>query len=358
MKIIRKQLSEIEGLPPNIRWDETCECVQTTWDGETWVDTPGADPRYNPGNLAPPNDTSDPRCSAAAGMRDKIEQVMNAFFLADALIDAANAVFAVILIFNPPASLLWRIVFAICEALYAIGTAALVAAFTPEAYDELQCIFYNNIGEDGQMSAAQLSDVNTQICDEMDVTVCAAMGLILNMLGWVGMSNAGALFGADSDCSECVGCDPATCTVFDFEVSDQGFVTHNWSGGDFQGGVYWTSGSGFPDGWLAQTEGGFNKLGLESHCDCIRADTVKVTTFTSAGANAQLSIRISRHDDNTQLALKNFFINPTGAGSAVSESTWDIGGFVNEEDIDIEIGVKSTSGYGFMVTKLELIETP
>lgn len=204
MKVIMKRLYEGEGLPPNTRWDETCECVQSTFDdGATWVDTPGADPRYNPGNLAPPNDTTDPRCSAAAGMRVRIEQVLDAVFLADALIDAANAVFGVILFFNPPARLIWAIIIVVCEALYAIGLAALAASFTEAAYDELQCIFYRNIDNDGQMSAAQLSAINTEICSTMDVTVCAAMGLILNMLGFVGMSNAGALFGEDSDCDEC-----------------------------------------------------------------------------------------------------------------------------------------------------------
>lgn len=212
MKVIRKRLYESEGLSPWVRWDETCECVQTLF-GDTWVDTPLADPRFNPGNVAPANTESDPRCAAAAGMRQKVEDIMDAFFLADALIDAANSVLAVITITLPGVGLIWRVIFAVCEALYAIGTAALVAAFTESAYDELQCIFYDNIGTDGLMSESQLSDINTQICEEMDITICAAMGLILNMLGWVGMSNAGSMF-ADSaaDCSDC--CDNTPFTVY------------------------------------------------------------------------------------------------------------------------------------------------
>jgi len=212
MKVIRKRLFEQEGLPYNVRWDETCECVQTLFD-DTWVDNPTADPRYNPANLAPPNDTSDPKCSAAYGMRVKIENIMDAFFLADALIDAANAIFALITVTLPGIGLIWRVIFAVCEALYAIGSAALVAAFTEEAYDELQCIFYQEISENGQMTQAQLETINTRICAEMDVTVCAAMGLMLNMLGYVGMSNAGAMYGEDADCEECCADTPFTVNV-------------------------------------------------------------------------------------------------------------------------------------------------
>lgn len=248
MKVIRKRLFEQEKQPPNMRWDETCECVQTLF-GDTWVDTPQADPRHNIGYLASANTESDPRCAAAAGMRQKIEEILNAVFLADALIDAANAVFAVILIFNPPASLLWRIVIAVMEALYAIGLAALVASFTEEAYDQLQCIFYDNIEDDGIMTAAQLSDINTAICADMDITVCAAMGLILNMLGEVGMSNAGSIF-ADSaaNCSSC----GEWCYEFDFTVSTDGWtildVPGTYEYGTYSSGVGYEATFGSPNG--------------------------------------------------------------------------------------------------------------
>jgi len=220
VKVIRKELSEKEGLSPWVRWDETCECVQSLF-GETWIDNPLADPRFNPGNLAPPNSGIDPRCNAAFGMRTKVENIMTAFFEASALIDAANAILALITVTVPGIGLIWRVIFAVVEALYAIGSAALVIAFTEEAYEELQCIFYNGIGENGQMSAAQLSDINTKICENMDVTICAAMGLLLNMLGFVGMSNAGAMFAEEGDCSEC----PVYwCYTFDFTISDGGWA--------------------------------------------------------------------------------------------------------------------------------------
>jgi len=246
MKIIRKRLYESEGLSATVRWNEDCDCVQSLF-GDTWVDNPTADPRYNPGNLAPPNATADPRCSAAFGMRTKVENIMNAFFLADALIDAANSILALITITLPGVGLIWRVIFAVCEALYAIGTAALVAAFTEEAYEELQCIFYVNIDEDGRMSATQLSDINTQICEDMDLTICAAMGLILNMLGEVGMSNAGAMFGEDSDCDYC----PVFwCNHFPFEDSTawewnsfafpvtNGMDSAGWVSANASGGTY------------------------------------------------------------------------------------------------------------------------
>lgn len=239
MKIIKKRLYESEGLATGIRWDETCECVQS-FDGTTWVDNPMADPRYNPANLAPPNGEADPRCSAALGMRNKIENILDAFFLASSLIDAANAILALITVTVPGVGLIWRVIFAVCEALYAIGSAALISAFTEEAFDELQCIFYNNIGDDGQMSEAQLSATNTQICEDMDITVCAAMGLLLNMLGWVGMSNAGAQFAEVGDCDPC-----GWCYEFDFTEDDGGFTTFGvgtWSSAGWETGLVYVGG--------------------------------------------------------------------------------------------------------------------
>lgn len=204
MRIIRKRLDEQQLYPSNTRWNDDCECVQSTFDGgTTWVNTPNADPRHNVGGLAPANAETDPRCSAAAGMRTKIEQILNAVFTASSIIDMANAIFALITVTLPGVGLLVRVILLVCEALVAIGIAALQIEFTEEAFDQLQCIFYDNLDSDGQMSAAQLAATNTQICEEMSVTVCAAMGLLLNMLGEVGMSNAGALFGEDGDCSDC-----------------------------------------------------------------------------------------------------------------------------------------------------------
>jgi len=180
MKIIRKRLYALEGLPGWQRWSVDDDVFQQSYDGgNTWIDSPGADPRVNPGGLAPPNTETDPRCAAAAGMRNRFEQIMEQFWLAETLLQAANAVFAAITIFNPPASILWRVIFAICEAIYALGSAALLSAFSGDTFDLLQCVFYNNIGNVGIMTDAQLSDVNTEICADFDVTVCAASGLML-----------------------------------------------------------------------------------------------------------------------------------------------------------------------------------
>lgn len=240
MKVIRKRLYQGEGLPPNTRWDETCECVQTTFDGDTWVDTPGADPRNNPGLLAPANTESDPRCAAAAGMREKLEQIINAVFTASALIDMANAILAIVVITVPGFGLLFRVIFLVCEALVAIGIAALQVEFTEEAFDELECIFFEEISEDGLVTQAQFEAINTRICAEMSVTICAAMGLILNMWGVVGLSNGGALF-ADPD-ANCDDCDDTWCYTFDFSEGNGGWsgTTYAPLGATYSGGV-WTS---------------------------------------------------------------------------------------------------------------------
>lgn len=227
-QFIRKRLWAGEIEPPFTRWGEDCECVETSFDGgETWTETPTADPRYNPAYLAPPLSGEDARCLAATGMVELVSDTMDAVFDAAAIIDAANAIFALITVFVPGFGLLVRVIILFVEALISIGLAALVLEFDEDTYDELLCIFYQEISEDGQMSALQLEAINTRICAEMSVTICAAMGAMLNMFGWVGFSNAGALY--EGSASDCDVCPLAWCRYSDFGTGS----TDGWTGYPF-----------------------------------------------------------------------------------------------------------------------------
>lgn len=240
MKIIRKRLYEGEGLPTNVRYSEDCDCVEITFDGgETWVEREEFDPRHGSGYRAPPLDTSDPRCDAAAGMVFAIEDSVNVALGAASIIDAANAFFALITVFNPGFGILMKILILLAEFMFAIGTAALTLAFDNDAYDLLTCIFYDEIGEDGQMSQAQLEAINTRVCAEMDVTVCAVVGFLLNTYGSVTFSNAGALAGQTGDCSDC---DDLWCYDEDFLVDEWSWVD-TVSGGSHL--AQWVLGVGF-----------------------------------------------------------------------------------------------------------------
>lgn len=254
MRVIRKKLDPQEGLPPNVRWSDDCECIESTFDGgETWVETPEADPRNNPGGLAP---AIDDRCAAAIGMRNHLEFILDQIYLATSLIDMANAILAIITVTVPGFGLLVRLIILLCEALLAIGTAALVIEFDEDAYDQLQCIFYDEIGEDGRMTQAQLETINTRICDEMSATVCLAMGAFLNTFGSVGWSNFGALYGEAGDCSDC-----EWCIKILFNTGDGTFyLTPARPEGSYVAGNYWRS--------VDYQSGSLLDISIEAIADC------------------------------------------------------------------------------------------
>jgi hypothetical protein len=90
-------------------------------------------------------------------------------------------------------------------ALLTIGSAAINSAFTETVYDDLLCIFYENMDADGQVSAAQFADILTAI-DGLDSVVNATMDLFFNVWGEVGLSNAGASGSETGECN-CGGCE-------------------------------------------------------------------------------------------------------------------------------------------------------
>lgn len=220
MKIIRKRLYEGEGLPTNVRYSEDCDCVEYEIGGE-WVEREEFDPRHGVGFRAPPLDTSDPKCDAAAGMVYMIRETVDATLAAASIIDLANTLFTLIVLLNPGFGILIKIFIAIAEVLFALGAAALTLSFDEEAYDLLTCIFYDEIDEDGQMSQAQLETINTRVCAEMDVTVCAVVGLMLNNYGAVGFSNGGALLEQTGDCEDCI--DLCPIWIFDGTAAGWGY---------------------------------------------------------------------------------------------------------------------------------------
>lgn len=218
MKVIRKRLYESENLPTNMRYNETCDCVEYAV-GDEWIEQEEFDPRHGAGFRSLPLSGADAKCNAAAGMVWAIEDTVNHVLVAASIIDVANGLFALIVVLNPGFGIIMKILITLAEVLFSIGTAALTISFDEEAYDQLTCIFYQEISADGQMSAAQLSTINTRVCNEMDLTVCAVVGALLNTYGEVTFSNAGALAGIEGDCDEC-GCRTVTVlSTTDWQVA-------------------------------------------------------------------------------------------------------------------------------------------
>lgn len=220
MKIVRKLLTPNEISPANQRWDETCDCPQTTPDnGTTWNDAPGLDTRHADGYRQPALSTGDPQCDAAANMVEQVRQAVDLIVSRGTLVGAVSPLLSLWLLAVGPVGWLAELIVIGVEAILTIGVVAVDAAFTSGVYDDLLCIFYANMDADGQVSAAQFADILTAI-DGLDSVVNATMDAFFNVWGEVGLSNAGATGSETGDCSACA-C--PGCFVWDFTIDEQGF---------------------------------------------------------------------------------------------------------------------------------------
>lgn len=229
MTIIRDQLSASQVTPPNIRWNEDCNCVQQTPDnGTTWVDTPQNDPRHGDGFRIPPRGGDDPKCDAAENMKAHIKATFDAIIGSTNALQAASAVFGVFSLFFFEFGIIIDLILAVVNAIFSVGTATLDGALTDDVYDQLLCILYCNISSDGTVTSDQFDTIYAAIDTApapMAGTASTVMKLLLDTWGEVELSNAGARGEETGDCEACECCPSGTdwCeTLIDRAINDDG----------------------------------------------------------------------------------------------------------------------------------------
>ena len=248
MDTIRKRLWSDEVSPDNLRYNEETDTVEETFDGgETWVERPLFDPRHAPQFRFPSIDASDPRCQAAANMTEWIEvfieEVLYVLAVGGVVISLVTLMVALFLVLGP-----WAVVigvfFPIAQLIYDAGSTAVSGAMTPAMFNTLECILYCAIGEDGQVTAGQLADINTEIDAQIGGLAAAILHVMFLAMGEVGLSNAGTIGEAAADCSEC----NCGCTYrWDFREDDGGWFSVNY-GSPYYSAWSWTSGQGWIQG--------------------------------------------------------------------------------------------------------------
>lgn len=237
MEIVRKKLTAAEIQPPNTRYSSDCDCVQTTPDdGTTWNDAPGLDPRKQAGWQLPPRGGTDPRCAAAANMVGAIRHFV------DTMNDAATAQGIATLMLGLlgaflPLGLVVDLVIIVASAIWEIGVALLKAAMTEAQYDILLCAFYCNLQADGTLTPDGYAALYPYVEANMEATAAGFCERMFDLLGYVGLTNAGATGSLSADCSgcECIGCAEA-----DWTVGDGGSLTHDYAG-DYADADGWQS---------------------------------------------------------------------------------------------------------------------
>jgi len=237
--LIRKKLTDAEFSNPALRYDETCDCVQFSPDGgTTWVDQPTLDPRSSDAYRLPPLTGTDEKCRAAEGMTELVRLMVNARIndITDA--ELAGTILGIVA-FIPGFNVLWALILAFVSLAFTIARELLEAAFPEEVYDQLRCLFYCGIGEDGQMSQEQFDAIYADLID-FDTIARTWIQAVMNLVGAVGMSNAGVHLEAAADCD----CECAWCYEFDFSIDDGGWsplVNVYGTYGTYIAGSWWRS---------------------------------------------------------------------------------------------------------------------
>jgi len=209
----------------NLRYNIDLDLVQQTFDGgSSWVDSPGMDPRHSVIFQFPPLDVEDPTCQAAANMVRFLNNVIDETL---SHIAVATGITDMVLILMPlfvelgPFAILIDLVAALASTLLGAGAGAISAAFTNDVYDTLTCIFFCAIESDGTVTAADVTEIQSQVDDQIGGLVSVVIGAMLLLTGEVGLTNEGTLGDAPADCDEC---ECSWCGMVDFTTG-----LHDWT---------------------------------------------------------------------------------------------------------------------------------
>lgn len=329
MMVIRKRLSATEGDPPNTRYNPDTDIFETSVDGgTTWTPNPGADPRSNPAYLMPPVEGSNAQCAAAFGMTEGIREYVDGIQSASSAGTIATFGLSFMALAIPAIGTMWALALLVADAINVIGVAIVVSAFTEEVYEQLLCIFFNNIDPDGRISAAQMADVQTAIDSDIgDSSVSAVTALFFSQWGFVGLTNNGfRLQDGSADCEDC-GCPGGTdwCqTLFEREIeSPAGFtvVTDEWGAQ----GVRFDEGA---EGWAWESVPNLNRGTSE------RATLLLMRRTIHAGNYSHVELACTLDFGTFSTDIRQFTVK-IGATTILSQSTDFSDVLIWDGDIDL-----------------------
>jgi len=189
--------------------------IEVTTDGTTWTPAQdqGLDPRYTSPELPPLPDegSEDNRCRAATNVVQAVDDKVQDFgtqlgSFGTILALAGGIALAIVGVFTvpPSATILVPIVIALAQAIFELTTEEYLGLFSSGIYDDLQCILYENCGEDGTFTEQNVLDILTAIDSTFSGNV--ALTFSSTIKGWqVPGLNAAARGGSLStgDCTDC-----------------------------------------------------------------------------------------------------------------------------------------------------------
>lgn len=284
-------------------------------DGLTWTDAPTSDdPRFSSPVMPPPPDL------AAEGDDRKCQMAHNATTFYKSLVDdqiaAANAGANLLSLLTALISVIGFILsggtapillMVAVQAIASLGGAAVSAAMTAQVYEDLKCILFCHIPDDGIITEAVWQAVKADINQQFTGVAQTIMWHHFNGVGPVGLQNMCYLSaGTAADCSACVcGCE----REFDFTLGLPPYseiVQGLRVIGEGVKSVPYTTYTDYADVWIK----------LPEPCT---ANKTYVTCYSQNGTGNQLGMYWYRKEANgsyTLLASGNYALQ-TGISTAV-----------------------------------------
>lgn len=214
MPIIRKKLAPSDVYPDDIRYNPSGDQVEVLIDG-VWTPAPESDPRTQ--TTLPPRVTADTRCDAAQSVADALENQITQIATA---IDNTLTVFQIaglilgLLSFGVFAIFI-NIALAIADYMIGLGATAIEAALPPSAYDDLKCILYCHMDENGRVKPGELIIIQQEVVDQLGATGGTIINQMLQLAGEGGINGMASTGTSTGDCSACP-CADEWCYLFDF----------------------------------------------------------------------------------------------------------------------------------------------
>jgi len=179
--------------------------------GATYTPDPTHDPRNAVPRLPPalPPDVTDDKCTYADSVVQLFKQgvidVLEEAATVQEIIAIITGILAGVLGFaGGVLTFVGAVIAVVANAIFSIGVSAVQAAYTEDFWNDLRCLIYEHINDDGSFSQAQIDAIYAAVAGD-PIAVFITQNWIA-ALGTAGMTNsARALYGsatADCDCSE------------------------------------------------------------------------------------------------------------------------------------------------------------
>lgn len=206
--------NDSERVPTNQRYTEDGHLEQSFDNGETWENADDVDPRFN-SPIFPPLSGADGEIKKCKGANSviailKAEQAKSSGILdaGTGLTALAAAVAAAVAATGVGivAAVIIALMSGILNAIINAGESVFTGSFTPTVWDDLLCILFCEIEDDGTFTEAGWTAVVSQSAALASYPADEWLAHMIRVIGPVGLTNA-SLSGVAGSMS-CEGCDP------------------------------------------------------------------------------------------------------------------------------------------------------